>query len=139
MNLIIDRKGEITLGPSLKLFGRESFSSIKRKGISFIEEIDMNNGWIHRSFEPIKFDDYTIFGSFVFDADIMSQMRFSMRGGTNIDNESLYGFHNAYLSKMLGNPNESGSFNTRYLYSWGTIDSEIDPRSSTAYIVCTWS
>jgi hypothetical protein len=141
MSKVIDpNNGDFRVSERFVLRGKLTRQELEDAGMLFGRVFDMKTGWVFRVTGPYLLGSHEANLALGFLNDQLRRVNFSLAGrnGTTTQRD-LLGFHNQFLFEELGWPTEQTGDRVVYKFSWGNIQSSIDPRGGSCDIVLAWN
>lgn len=107
-------------------------------GLTFEREFDMGTGWVFRTTGKRVVKSHAFVFSLGFELDVLKRVSFAFVDTSLVDTDLIFLEHNAFLRQEIGLPNNENEHQVAYVFRWGEIVSEVDPRNGTAYILVRW-
>jgi|GEM_PF-4781324 len=132
------QSGEICIDTTVILRNNLTPGELNAMGVRFNREIDMKTGWILRTMGPCSIFSHAANFSMAFLGESLKRVSFAFYDEANTNLNELHKSHNQMLFDELGEPHGQLNHMVNYNYPWGSIVSELDPRSDSCNITISW-
>lgn len=139
MSSIFDtQSGEVLISDQVRLCSDSKPTDLTAAGLSFVQEFNMETGWVFRTLEPIHVTGRLAKIALGFFNGLLRKLLFRFDCSADLDMYSSYADYNAFLLEELGEPTGQDIHRTLYQYRWGQILSEMDVRENNSSIWVIW-
>jgi hypothetical protein len=140
MSKLLDiNNGNFHVGEHFVLHANLKFQELVTAGMVFDHEFNMKTGWVFRTTGPHLLRGHEANLSLGFLNDEIKRVNFAFIEKKGMELKDLLDIHNRFLLQELGKPNSQSGDRVCYQFSWGAIESGIDPRGGACDIVLSWN
>jgi len=140
MSKLLDtNSGNFYVGAHFTLHANLKYQELVAAGMVFSREFNMKTGWIFRTTGPHLLCGHEANLSLGFLNDEIKTVHFALIEKNEMNSSDLLKIHNQFLLRELGAANHQSGDGIGYRFSWGVVESSIDPRGGSCEIVLSWS